>query len=40
MKNEKYKKSLKRSNDNKILYSYFLYMKKDIFCLKTYIGKI
>ena len=35
MKNEKYKKSLKGNNDNKVIYFYFLlYMKKDIFCSK------
>ena len=39
LKNEKYKISLKRNNDNKILHFYFLYMEEDIFCSKTIVWK-
>ena len=36
-KNEKLskRKVYQRNNDNRIIYFYFMYIKKDIFCSKT-----
>ena len=35
LKAETIRKVYQRNNDNKILYFYFLFMEKDIFCWKT-----